>query len=331
MAGKDYYAILGVKRDASEADIKKAYRKLARQHHPDVNPGDKSAEARFKEINEAYEVLSDKDKRQKYDQFGDQWQYADQFAQSGGQGTRFWDFRQAGDTQGFRFEEGDLDGLFGDLFQGFRSATGQRRTRPRRGRDLEHPVEVTLEEAYHGTSRLLNLAVEEPCSVCQGTGRIQNALCGTCRGSGMETRSKRLEVKIPAGVDNGSRVRVAGKGEPSYSGGKSGDLYLKISLKQHRELERNGDDLYVEVPVPLTVAILGGNVQAPTPKGKVELKIPEGTQNGRTFRLTGQGMPHLGSSACGDLLAKVKVVLPGNLSDEEKKLFQQLSKLRPDS
>ena len=331
MAGKDYYAVLGVKRDASEADIKKAYRKLARQHHPDVNPGDTSAEARFKEINEAYEVLSDKDKRQKYDQFGDQWQYADQFTRPGGQGTRFWDSRQAGDAQSFRFEEGDLDGVFGDLFQGFRSGTSQRRSRPRRGRDIEHPLEVTTEEAYHGTSRILNLGIEEPCSVCQGTGRIQNAACSTCRGSGMETRSKRLEVKIPPGVDNGSRVRVAGKGEPSYSGGKSGDLYLIISLKQHRVLERKGDDLYVEVPVPLTVAVLGGNVQVPTPKGKLELRIPEETQNGRTFRLTGQGMPHLGKSSHGDLLAKVKVVLPTNLSGEEKKLFQQLSELPQDS
>ena len=331
MAGKDYYAILGVKRDASETDIKKAYRKLARQHHPDVNPGDKSAEAKFKEINEAYEVLSDKDKRQKYDQFGDQWQYADQFTQSGRQGTRFWDFRQAGDTQSFRFEEGDLDGLFGDLFQGFRTAGSQRRSRSSRGRDIEHPLEVTLEEAFNGTTRILNLEVDEPCSVCRGTGRIQNVACSTCRGSGVETRSKRLEVKIPPGVDNGSRVRVAGKGEPSYGGGKSGDLYLKISLRKHRELERKGDDLYVEVPVPLTVAMLGGNIQVPTPRGKVELRIPEETQNGRTFRLAGQGMPHLGNSSRGDLLAKVKVVLPGKLSEEEKKLFQQLDNLHKDS
>lgn len=328
MDSKDYYSILGVKRDASEADIKKAYRKLARQHHPDVNPGDKTAEEKFKKINEAYEVLSDKEKRQKYDQYGDQWQYADQFAKAGGQGTRFWDFRQSGDPQGFRFETGDLDGLFGDLFQGFRTGTSGRRRQPRRGRNIEYPVDVTLEEAYQGTSRILNLEVEEPCSVCQGTGQIQNVPCSTCRGSGLTSQTKRIEVKIPAGVDNGSRVRIAGKGEPSYSGGRNGDLYLSILLAPNRLFERRGDDLHVEVDVPLTLAILGGEIQVPTPKGKLALKIPQETQNGRVFRLNEQGMPHLGTSKRGNLFAKVKVILPTKLSDQEKELFQQLDKLR---
>ena len=326
MAGKDYYSILGVNRDASEREIKQAYRRLARKYHPDVNPGDKSAEARFKQINEAYEVLSDKEKRQKYDQFGDQWQYADQFAQAGWQQAPFWNFSQGGGTR-VHFGEGDLGSLFDDLLQGFRSS--RRQARPRRGQDIEHPVEVTLEEAYHGTTRTLSLGVEEPCSACRGTGQIQNLPCSACRGSGVVSRVRRIEVKIPPGVGDGSRVRIAGKGSPGY-GGTSGDLYLMISVKLHRLFQRTGDDLYVEAQVPLTVAMLGGEIQVPTLKGKLALKIPPETQNGRAFRLAGQGMPHLGNSSRGDLLAKVNIVLPTNLSAKEKELFKQLKELRPD-
>ncbi len=327
MASKDYYNILGVKKDASEREIKQAYRKLARKHHPDVNPGDKSAEAMFKQINEAYEILSDKEKRQKYDQFGDQWQYADQFAQAGQRQAPFRDFGPGGGTS-FHFAEGDLGSLFDDLLQGFGSRTSRRQARPRRGQDIEHPVEVTLEEAYHGTTRTLSLEVGEPCSACKGSGRIQNLLCSACRGSGVVSRVKRIEVKIPPGVRDGSRVRIAGKGGQGY-GGASGDLYLRIKVKPHRLFQRVGDDIYVEVVVPLTVAVLGGEVQVTTPKGKLALKIPPETQNGRVFRLTGQGMPHLGNSSRGALLAKVNVVLPTKLSGKEKELFEQLSELRP--
>ncbi len=325
MAGKDYYNTLGVNRDSSEREIKQAYRRLARKYHPDVNPGDKSAEARFKQINEAYEILSDKEKRKKYDQFGDQWQYADQFAQAGYQQSPFRDFSQSGSTS-FRFEEG-LGSLFSDLFGG---RFGERRVRPRRERDIEHPVEVTLEEAYHGTKRTIALQAEESCSGCQGSGRIRNMPCSVCRGSGVVSRIKRLEVKIPPGVKDGSRVRIAGKGEPGY-GRANGDLYLVISVKPHRLFERRGDNLYVEMAVPLMVAVLGGEVQVPTLKGKLALKIPPETQNGRAFRLAGQGMPHLGDSSRGDLLAKVNVVLPTNLSPQEKELFKKLSQLRPGS
>ena len=327
MAGKDYYTILGISRNASEREIKQAYRKLARQYHPDVNPGDKSTEAKFKEINEAYEVLSNKENRKKYDQFGDQWQYADQFAQAQRQQTPFRDFSQAG-AQRFHFEEADLDSLFGDLFGG---GTRSRRVRPRRGRDIEYPVEVTLEEAYHGTKRTIALQTEEPCSGCKGTGQIQGLPCSVCRGSGVVSSVKRIEVKIPPGVKDGSQVRIAGRGEPGYSGGASGDLYLLASVKPHRLFERRGDNLHVEVPVPLTVAVLGGEVMVPTLKGKLALKIPPETQNGRAFRLTDQGMPHLGDSSHGDLMAKVSIVLPTKLSEEEKKLFEQLRQLRPDS
>ncbi len=322
MAGKDYYSLLGVNQDASEREIKQAYRKLARKYHPDVNPGDKSAEARFKQINEAYEVLSDKEKRQKYDQFGDQ------FAQAGRQQTPFWDFGRAGGTQRFHFEEADLGSLFDDLF---RSGTRSRRVRPRRGQDVDYPVEVTLEEAYHGTKRTITLRSERPCTGCQGTGRIQNMPCSVCRGSGVISAVKRLEVKIPPGVKEGSRVRIVGKGKQSYAGEASGDLYLVVSVKTHRRFERRGDDLYEEVAVPLIIAVLGGEVQVPTLKGKLALKIPAETQNGRAFRLARQGMPHLGDSAYGDLLARVSVILPTKFSEEEKKLFERLSQLRSNS
>ena len=290
MAGKDYYKILGVDRSASERDIKQAYRKLARQYHPDVNPGDKSAEEKFKQINEAYEVLSDKDDRQKYDKYGDQWQHAEQFEKAQRQQAQSRDFNQGG--RRVYYGEGDFGSLFDDLLGSFRFNRGQ--AQPRRARSQEHPVEVTLEEAYRGTTRTLSFA-----------------------------DGKRLEVKVPAGVRTGSRVRLAGKGA------RGGDLYLIVSVKPHSTFERSGDDLYVGVSVPLAVAMLGGEVQVPNLKGKVALKIPPETQNGRTFRLAGQGMPHLGKSSRGDLMARVRVVLPDKLSSEEKELFKKLGELRP--
>jgi len=327
MPQKDYYEILGVRRNATEQEIKQAYRRLARKLHPDVNPGERSAEAKFKEINEAYEVLSNKENRKKYDRYGDQWQYADQFEQAKRQQAPPWDFARSGGATTFHFGEGNLDSLFEELFQGARTGTHTRRAQPRRGRDIETPVEVTLEEAYHGTSRTLSLQAEAPCPTCQGTGLIQNVPCGTCRGAGVVPRMKRLEVKIPPGVSSGSRVRIAGKGQPGY-GGANGNLYLVISVKPHRSFERRGDNLHVNVPVPLTVAMLGGEVRVPTLKGKLALKIPPETQNGRAFRLGGQGMPHVGNSSRGDILAKVNIVLPTKLSPEEKELFKRLKELR---
>ncbi|MFC2066550.1 DnaJ C-terminal domain-containing protein [Chloroflexota bacterium] len=329
MAGKDYYGKLEVNRNASDKDIKQAYRRLARKYHPDVNPGDKSAEAKFKQINEAYEVLSDKETRRKYDQFGDQWQHADQFAQASRQQAPRWDFPRGGGRTTYHSSGGGLDGLDSLFDELLRGGTSSRRTQPRRGRDMESPVEVTLEEAYHGTNRTISLQVEELCTSCQGSGRIQNMLCSVCRGSGAVTRVKRIEVKIPPGVNNGSRVRIAGKGQPGY-GGHNGDLYLVISVKPHPVLERRGDNLYVDASVPLTVAILGGEIQVPTPKGKLALKIPPETQNGRVFRLAGQGMPHLGNSSRGAILAKANVVLPVKLSEQEKELFKRLADLRLD-
>jgi len=325
MASKDYYSILGIKKNASDKEIKQAYRRLARKYHPDINPGDKSSEEKFKQVNEAFEVLSDKDKRQKYDQYGDQWQYAEQFAQQQKDG-KFWNFSQSGGTQGFQFEEAGLGDLFGNLFGGF---TRQRKARPRRGQDIEYPIEVTLEEAFQGSNRTIALQSQEQCASCKGTGMIQNLPCSTCRGVGVVSQVKRLEVNIPPGVKTGSRVRLAGKGQPGHTGGPNGNLYLLVTVKPHKLFERKEDNLHTDVPVPLIVAVLGGDIEVPTLKGKLSLKIPPETQNERTFRLSRQGMPHLGSSARGDLLARVKVVLPTKLTAEEQKLFEKFKEIRP--
>jgi len=327
MAGKDYYNILGVSRTASEKEIKAAYRRLARQHHPDVNPGDKAAEDKFKDINAAYEVLSDPEKRKKYDKYGDQWQFADRFEEQAKQQGQAWNFaRGGGAEQSFSFEEGDLGDIFGNIFGGF----GRRSNRPRKGQDIETPVEVTLEEAFNGTVRNLSLQSEQPCSVCNGTGKIQNARCAVCRGSGVVPQLKTLEVKIPPGVKSGSRIRVAGKGNPGQAGGAAGDLYLVVTVLPHSQFERKDDDLMVKISVPLTTVVLGGEIHVPTLKGsRLALKIPSETQNDRVIRLAGQGMPHLNGSGRGDLLVTVKVLLPNNLSEEEKKIFKKLQELRP--
>jgi molecular chaperone DnaJ len=328
---KDYYELLGVKRDATEKEIKQAYRRLARKYHPDVNPGDKNAEAKFKEINTAHEILSDKEKRAKYDKYGDKWQYADQFEQAeraGGPQTQYYQY-SPGEDASFHFggDIGGMDSIFEELLRG-RSGAFSRRARPRRGQDLETAVEITLEEAYSGTTRTISLQIEEACAACKGTGRIQNVACSVCRGAGSVPNIKRLEVKIPAGVKTGSRVRIAGKGQPGY-GGAAGDLYLVITVLPHKLFERDGDNLNTSIAVPLTVAMLGGEIQVPTPKGKLALKIPPETQNGRVFRLAGQGMPHPGKSTRGDILARISVVLPTGLSDKEKELFRQLGATRP--
>lgn len=326
---RDYYDLLGVKRDANDKDIKAAYRRLARKYHPDVNPGNKSAEATFKEINEAYEVLSDPEKRRKYNQYGSQWQYADQFAQAG-QTPHDWETPFRGGRTESRFDAGeDFDTVLEELLRG--GARGRAYTRQRRGQDIEAAVEVTLEEAFSGSARMLNLQAEEPCPACAGTGRRGNAICPTCGGAGAIARVKRIEVKIPPGVDNGSRVRIAGQGQPGFAGGPGGDLYLVVTVRQHPIFERQGDNLHVEVPVPLTAALLGGEVQVPTLKGKLAMTIPPETQNGRAFRLAGQGMPRLGDPAKrGDMMVKVNVVLPTRLSAREKELFKQLQELRRD-
>jgi molecular chaperone DnaJ len=315
---RNYYDTLGVPRSASDKDIRKAYRRLARQHHPDVNPGDKGAEARFKEINAAHEVLSDAEKRRKYDRYGDQWQYADQIEQAQRQSAGRRSFGRGG-----TFDPGDinLSGDLGDLFQGIFRGFGRRPGR-QRGRDVQQPVEVTLEEAYHGTTRVLQMEREEPCATCGGQGQVAGAICHVCRGAGAIVKPRRLEVKIPPGVREGSRVRVAGEG--GVGPGGTGDLHLVVSVRPHERFERRGDDLYIDVDVPLTDAVLGGEVQVPTMTSRVMLKVPPLTQNGRNIRLSGLGMPRLGGNGKGDLYARVRVALPQELSPEQRELFEKL-------
>ena len=332
MSSKDYYSLLGVDRKASQQEMKKAYRQLARKYHPDVNPGDKSAEETFKKINEAYEVLSDKEKRKKYDRFGDKWQYADQFAQAGGKQGPYQGFNSStfDSGGGIRFEGGDIGSLFDEILRGGGGAGY--RPRPRRGQDIEYGVDVSLEESFNGTQRILSLQTQKPCPACQGSGSQQSNVCQSCSGAGVVPGTERLEVKVPASVKTGSRVRLAGKGGHGASGGARGDLYLLVKVKPHKVFERTGDDLNVSVPVPLTTAMLGGEISVPSIKGgKLALRIPPETQNGRTFRLTGQGMSQLSKTTRGNLIARVDIVLPEKLSVEEKELFKKLKQIRHDA
>jgi curved DNA-binding protein len=310
MEYKDYYKILGVDKTASQSEIKKTYRRLARKYHPDVNPGNKAAEARFKEINEAHEVLSDAEKRKKYDELGANWQ---QWQRTGGDPRGFdWSQWSAGGQPGagrVHVEYGNLNDLFAEgggfsdffrnIFGGAEGTEYGPRTRSRRGQDLEHPVEITLEEAFHGAKRILQM------------------------------NGQRLEVSIPPGVDTGSRVRIAGKGGPGPGGGPSGNLYLRVTVLPHQTFERKGDDLYCEVPLDLYTAVLGGEVAVPSLKGPVMLKAPPETQSGKRFRLRGLGMPRLqDSNAKGDLYAEVRVVVPQGLTKQEKEKFAELASLR---
>lgn len=333
---KDYYKTLGVARGASADEIKKAFRKLARKYHPDVNPGDKRSEEKFKEINEAYEVLSDPDKRRKYDTLGPNWQ--EQFGFQPGTGTRrTYTYSNRGTPFDF-----DSNSGFSDFFETLFGRTGTTATgtgtgartmrddlRRRAGDNIEQPVEVTLQEAYAGGARTFNIQSTEACPLCHGTGERAGKSCTNCGGQGMVARNKRIQVKIPAGVDNGSKIRVAGEGQPGTGGGPRGDLFLVISVKPDSMYERKGDDLYVDIDVELVKAMLGGEVPVPLPDGrKLVLSIPSETQNGRLFRLAGKGMPRLRSDESGNLYARVKVVLPMHLSVEERELFEQLARSR---
>jgi curved DNA-binding protein len=311
---KDYYQILGVPRDADDKQIKKAFRKLAREVHPDVNP-DPKAEGRFKEIAEAYEVLGDPAKREKYDRFGREWQQHQGAGAPGGFDWGAWQSAPAGQTRYATAQ--DLEELFGrggmggpggfsDFFEtlfGGRPGGGRPATRSPRaaiGRDIEHPLQVTLAEACTGTTRVLN------------------------------KDGRRLEVTIPPGVRTGAKVRVSGEGTPGPGGGRPGDLYLVVEVIDDPRFIRDGSDLRTEVEVPLVTLVLGGEVRVPTPVGEVRLTVPPETQNGRRFRLTGKGMPRLKSPAeHGDLYATVKAHLPTRLSDEERALFERLRELRP--
>jgi DnaJ-class molecular chaperone len=337
MEYQDYYKTLGVSRTAPEKEIKSAYRKLARKYHPDVNPGDSAAEQKFKQINEAYEVLSDPEKRKKYDTLGPDWEK--RFQTRGGR-----PYPYTYTTSGTGASAGDFSDFFETLF-GQRGATNAgggfdfdlgsifgrgRSKKPAdspRGADLEQPVDVTLQEAFSGVERSFTIQSSQPCATCNGTGlQKDNTICPTCHGTGSIPKTKRLDVKIPAGVREGSRIRVAGEGNPGVAGGKAGDLFLIVHLLPDPRFRREGDDLYTDLSVPMTRLVLGGEAQVPTPNGQLTVRIPPHSQNGRTLRLQGQGMPNLKGGQRGDLYVKLNAILPTTLNERQRDLFEQLAK-----
>jgi len=365
MAKRDYYEVLGLSKGATEEEIKKAYRKLARQYHPDVNKDDKEAAEKFKEINEAYHVLSDPEKRARYDQFGhagvDQGEAGD-FGGFGGFGD-FGNFGSFGED------------IFGDIFENFFGG-GMGRTRrsgPIRGADLRYDLSITLEEAAFGADKEIEVERMESCDICNGTGakpgtrpktcpqcqgsgqikHVQNTAfgrfvnvttcpachgegyiieepCHKCHGSGKIRVSRKIKVKIPAGVDTGSKLRMSGEGEPGQKGGPPGDLYIFIRVKPHKLFVRNGDDLIYETPISFVQAALGDEIEIPTLEEKVKLKIPEGTQPGTKFRLKGKGIPHIRGIGRGDLHIKVNVVIPKKLNDKQKELLRKFAEISGD-
>ncbi|WP_031513245.1 molecular chaperone DnaJ [Desulfofalx alkaliphila] len=350
MSKRDYYEVLGLSRDASADDIKKAYRKLARQYHPDVNPGDKEAEAKFKEAAEAYAVLSDPEKRSKYDRFG--------HAGANGQGFDFDGFGAGG--------FGGLDDIFDIFFGGGR----RQRTGPQKGNDLRINMEISFKEAAFGVERDIQVPRTEhcetcngsgaapgtspkKCGVCHGSGQIQQAAntpfgrviqsrtcgncngtgqvidrpCPTCRGTGTVRRTRSIHVKIPAGVDNGVRLRLNGEGEPGLRGGPPGDLYVFISVRPHKIFKRDGNEVFCEVPITFAQAALGDEITVPTLDGDVEMKVPEGTQTGAVFRLKGKGIPYVNGAGRGDQHVRVKVTTPTKLSDRQRELLKEFAAL----
>ena len=353
MAKRDYYDVLGVPRNASDEDIKKAYRKLAMKHHPDRNQGDeaKKAEESFKEAKEAYEMLSEPQKRAAYDQYG----HAGVDPNAGG-------FRGAG-AEGFGGFAEAFGDIFGDIFGGAGGARRGGGQQVYRGSDLSYAMEISLEEAAHGKDTQIRIpswencdtctgsgakpgtsaktcttcngggtvhlrqgffSIQQTCPQCHGSGRIVPEPCTACSGQGKIKKTKTLEVKIPAGIAEGMRIRSAGNGEPGTNGGPNGDLYIEIRIKQHDVFERDGDDLHCTVPVGLTTAALGGSVEVPTLGGKAEIDLPEGTQHGKTFRLRGKGVKGVRSSYPGDLYCHISIETPVKLTEHQRKLLREL-------
>jgi molecular chaperone DnaJ len=351
-AVKDLYETLGVAKGASQDEIKKAYRKLARQYHPDANPGDASAEERFKEVQSAYDVLSDPEKRKQYDRFGSQ-------NGRGGPGPGGFNF------EGFDVSDlGDLGDIFGGLFGGRgRGAQQQQRQRGQRGSDLEVEVRLSFDDSLKGIETTIPVQLEtacrecggsgakpgtaptlcpeckgrgvisesqglfalsQPCPRCRGNGTVIEDPCPRCHGSGRERRTKRYTVKIPAGVKDGSRIRLRGKGEAGYGGAEAGDLYVVTRVEPSKVYTRRGDDLVVDVPVTYPEAALGAQVKVPTPDGEVTVKVKAGTEDGKLLRVKGKGAPKLKGSGRGDLLARVKLTVPKKLSKKQRELIEEL-------
>ncbi|MCD4782334.1 MAG: DnaJ domain-containing protein [Candidatus Eremiobacteraeota bacterium] len=357
MEYKDYYKILGVDKNATAKDIKKTYRKLARKFHPDVNPDNKEAESKFKEINEAYEVLKDAEKRQKYDEFGKYYTEGGGFPGGGQQGAQGYRTHPGGSryTTG---DMGDLDSMFGgsggfsDFFEslfsnrkkktqswggqagdrqygadmgGFNYDRGSFQQQPQKGSDIESPIDLTLKESAFGTNKVLEFNKETACHECGGSGIKGNMMCQLCHGKGVVFKPRRLEVTIPPGVKEGFKIRMKGEGAVSRTGGNPGDLYLVVKIKHHPYFELKDGDLYCDLPITITEAVLGEEIDIPTLKGKLTMKIPSGTQTGRVFRLREQGFPSLNNKKKnGDFFVKTRIVIPEKIKDDEKKLFEQL-------
>ena len=348
MAKRDFYEVLGVEKNASEADIKKAYRRLAMKFHPDRNPGDKSAEDKFKEVKEAYEILTDGQKRAAYDQFGHAG--VDPAAAAGAGGFGF--------GGGGNFS--DIFGeVFGDIF-----GQGRGGARARRGADLRYNLEMSLEDAVRGTSVKIHIptlvecktchgsgakkgskpttcntcgghgqvrmqqgffSLQQTCPRCHGKGTIVSDPCATCRGNGRVEETKTLSVKIPAGVDEGDRIRLSGEGEAGEAGAAPGDLYVQVHIREHPIFQRDGSNLYCEVPIDIATAALGGELDVPTLDGRVKLKIPAETQSGKVFRMRSKGVTSVRGGPAGDLLCKVSVETPVNLTARQKELLSELA------
>ena len=354
MSKRDYYEVLGVSRTCTEADLKVSFRKLAMQHHPDRNPGDKDCEHRFKEINEAYDVLKDGDKRAAYDRFGHA-----AFEHGGGMGGA-----------GF---SADFGSAFADIFEGIFGMPGSGRGRSsgrERGSDLRYNMEITLDDAFSGKAAQIRIptsvtceacsgsgakagtkpkacascggmgkirhaqgffTLERTCPTCQGRGQVIDDPCKACGGGGRVTRERTLSVNIPAGVEDGTRIRLAGEGEAGLRGGPAGDLYIFLSITPHEFFQRDGADLHCRVPISMVSAALGGEFEVPSIDGsKARVKIPAGTQTGRRFRLSGKGMPVLRSKQTGDMYVQVSVETPQNLSKKQRELLAEFDKLSSD-
>ncbi len=346
MAKRDYYEVLGVEKAASEDDIKKAYRKAAMKFHPDRNPGDKTSEEKFKEVSEAYEVLSDENKRAAYDRHGHAGVDPNMAGGFGG-----------GPAGGANFAD-----IFGDVFGDIFGANGRGQQRTNRGSDLRYTLEISLEEAVHGTKVNIRVptlvdcetcegsgarkgsspvscttcggrgevrmqqgffSVQQTCPTCRGKGRMIKDPCPACRGQGRVQKEKNLEVKIPAGVDTGDRIRLAGEGESGGAGGMAGDLYVQIVVREHNLFKRDGADLFCEVPISFVDAALGGEIEIPTLDGRVKLKIPEGSQSGKQFRLRGKGVSPVRGGGPGDMLVKVMVETPVKLNKRQKEILRE--------
>ncbi|MGX4643291.1 molecular chaperone DnaJ [Massilia sp. SYSU DXS3249] len=350
MAKRDFYEILGVAKGASEEEIKKSYRKLAMKYHPDRNPDNKEAEEKFKEVKEAYEMLTNPEKREAYDRYG----HAGVDPNMGGGGF-------GGGAGGFGDAFGDI---FGDIFGGGRGGRGGG-PQVYRGADLRYNLEITLEQAANGFDTTIRVpswdkcdtchgsgakpgtqpvtcttcaghgqvrmqqgffSIQQTCPKCHGSGKMIPEPCAACSGAGRIKRNKTLEVKIPAGIDNGMRIRSTGNGEPGTNGGPSGDLYVEIHIKPHQVFQREGDDLHCEMPISFSKAALGGEIEVPTLTGKVSFTVPEGTQTGKTFRLKGKGIKGVRSGYAGDLFCHVNVETPVKLTDKQKDLLREFER-----